>query len=198
MNKKGNIGSLIRNGRVAFITMIVLTLSMVTGCGENKNTAPTPPTTTVTKEDTTPEVVESTESTPVETVEPTETVLETDEVIQPPQTPEEWAKSIDTEDFLVAIWNDSTKEAIIVEDGQKYSSKDVSSIIVKHPSEYSPMVNDICDTFSAYAEDYVIFDINDKTKQSQYCYASVELVLADEDKNITETDNIIEFYFTNE
>ena len=66
--------------KVALIAIFILALAITTGCGRNKNTEPATASTTVTKEETTPEVVEPTESTPVETVEPTETVPETEDV----------------------------------------------------------------------------------------------------------------------
>lgn len=62
------------------IAVLVFSLAMVTGCGENKNEEPTTPFTSVANEETTFEVEESTEPTLAETTEPAETVPETEAV----------------------------------------------------------------------------------------------------------------------
>lgn len=95
--------------KVALIAIFILALAITTGCGKNKNTEPATSSTTVTKEETTPEVVEPTESTPVETVELTETVPETENVesidLSKYANKDECINTLQTYDLMIVVWN---------------------------------------------------------------------------------------------
>ena len=127
IDNKIEISRKIRNRKatkVALIVILVLTLAMATGCGKKKNKTPTPttPSTTVTKEETTPEVVEPTESTPVETVEPTETVEEVnlvEEIVcNKYMVMSDWIKDADYNVPKITVW--SQGEAFMLSNGASY------------------------------------------------------------------------------
>ena len=153
MKKEMNIENLIRNRKatkVALIVILVLTLAMATGCGKKKNKTPTP-STTVTKEETTPEVVEPTESTPVETVEPTETVPETEDV-------ESIVENIDFSNYnnalecindlkqydtlMIIVYDDNGGKKILV-DGDSYTTTESDSFFLNR----SPKDADLKDAY---------------------------------------------------
>lgn len=120
-DNKIEISRKIRNRKatkVALIAIFILALAMTTGCGKNKNTEPATSSTTVTKEETTPEVVEPTESTPVETVEPTETVPKIEDVESIDLS--QYSYVLDCinalqvyDDLLIIVWNDDGGQTIL-------------------------------------------------------------------------------------
>ena len=155
MKKEMNIENLIRNRKatkVALIVILVLTVAMATGCGKKKNKTPTPttPSTTVTKEETTPEVTKTTESTPVETVEPTETVTETEDV-------ESIIENIDFSNYnnalecindlkqydtlMVIVYNNGGKKVLV--DGDSYTTNESDSFFLNR----SPKDADLKDAY---------------------------------------------------
>lgn len=117
--------------KVALIAIFILALAITTGCGKNKNTEPATASTTVTKEETTPEVVEPTESTPVETVEPTETVFETEDVESIDLS--QYSNAVDCinalqayDDLLIIVWDDNGYQTTL-EDGDHFETSTSSS-----------------------------------------------------------------------
>ncbi len=121
LENKIEISRKIRNrktAKVALIAIFIIALAITTGCGKNKNTEPATASTTVTKEETTPEVVEPTQSIPVETVEPTETVPETEDVDSIDLS--QYSKAVDCinalqayDDLLIIVWNDEGGQTIL-------------------------------------------------------------------------------------
>ena len=119
--------------KVALIAIFILALAITTGCGKNKNTEPATSSTTVTKEETTPEVVEPTESTPVETVEPTETVPETEDVDSIDLS--QYSNAADCinalqayDDLLIIVWkSDNGGGQTILKNGDHYKNSMLSS-----------------------------------------------------------------------
>lgn len=121
LDNKIEISRKIRNRKtvkVALIAIFILALAMTTGCGKNKNTEPATSSTTVTEEETTPEVVEPTESTPVETVELAETVPETEDVDSIDLS--QYSYVVDCinalqayDDLLIIVWNDDGGQTIL-------------------------------------------------------------------------------------
>ena len=145
MKKEMNIENLIRNRKatkVALIVILVLTVAMATGCGKKKNKTPTPttPSTTVTKEETTPEVTKTTESTPVETVEPTETVTETEDVesidLSKYSNIFECIEDLGNYDTLMIIV-DSGEEKEILLDGDSYTYNEEDSFLLNRSPQNS-------------------------------------------------------------
>lgn len=126
--------------KVALIAIFILVLAMTTGCGKNKNTEPATSSTTVTKEETTPEVVEPTESTPVETVEPTETVPETEDVGSIDLS--QYSNAVDCinalqsyDDLLIIVWNSENGGQTILENGDHYDNSVISALYFNRTPE---------------------------------------------------------------
>lgn len=117
--------------KVALIAIFILVLAMTTGCGKNKNTEPATSSTTVTEEETTPEVVEPTQSTPVETVEPTETVPETEDVESIDLS--KYANKIECIDALqhyglmIVVWDADNGGRTILKNGDNYNNSTSST-----------------------------------------------------------------------
>lgn len=126
--------------KVALIAIFILALAITTGCGKNKNTEPETSSTTVTKEETTPEVVELTESTPVETVEPTETVPETEDVDSIDLS--QYSNATDCinalqsyDDLLIIVWNSENGGQTILKNGDHYKKSELSSFLFNRTPE---------------------------------------------------------------
>lgn len=119
--------------KVALIAIFILALAITTGCGKNKNTEPATSSTTVTKEETTPEVVEPTESTPVETVELTETVPETENVesidLSKYANKDECINTLQTYDLMIVVWNADNGGQTILKNGDHFNNSMSSSLI---------------------------------------------------------------------
>lgn len=119
--------------KVALIAIFILALAITTGCGKNKNTEPATSSTTVTKEETTPEVVEPTESTPVETVEPTETVPETENVesidLSKYANKDECINTLQNYDLMIVVWNADNGGQTILKNGDHFNNSMSSSLI---------------------------------------------------------------------
>ena len=120
--------------KVALIAIFILALAITTGCGKNKNTEPATASTTVTKEETTPEVVEPTESTPVETVELAETVPETEDVDSIDLSQYSYAADCinalqSYDDLLIIVWNSENGGQTILKNGDHFDNSTSSSLI---------------------------------------------------------------------
>jgi len=141
-DNKIEISRKIRNRKatkVALIAIFILALAMTTGCGKNKNTEPATSSTTVTKEETTPEVVEPTESTPVETVEPTETVPEIEDVESIDLS--QYSYVVDCinalqvyDDLLIIVWNDDGGQTIL-KNGDHFDNSALSALFFNRTPE---------------------------------------------------------------
>lgn len=124
MKRKGNLSSKRRNLAVLLVAFVLVISSVLTACGTS--TATTTPETkqevaAVDKEEVQVEVEETTQE---------EVVQETTEDVQGPQTVSQWAKTFDAEEPQLTIWNDITKEGIILENEQKYSLKEGDLLVV--------------------------------------------------------------------
>ena len=136
-DNKIEISRKIRNRKatkVALIAIFILALAITTGCGKNKNTEPATASTTVTKEETTPEVVEPTESTPVETVELAETVPETEDVDSIDLSQYSYAADCinalqSYDDLLIIVWNSENGGQTILKNGDHFDNSTSSSLI---------------------------------------------------------------------
>lgn len=142
LDNKIEISRKIRNRKtvkVALIAIFILALAMTTGCGKNKNTEPATSSTTVTEEETTPEVVEPTESTPVETVELAETVPETEDVDSIDLS--QYSYVVDCinalqayDDLLIIVWNDDGGQTIL-KNGDHFNNSALSSFFFNRTPE---------------------------------------------------------------
>ena len=125
--------------KVAPIAIFILALAITTGCGKNKNTEPATSSTTVIKEETTPEVIEPTESTPVETVELAETVPETEDVDSIDLSQYSYvADCINAlqayDDLLIIVWNDDGGQTIL-KNGDHFNNSALSSLFFNRTPE---------------------------------------------------------------
>lgn len=125
--------------KVALIAIFILALAITTGCGKNKNTEPATSSTTVIKEETTPEVIEPTESTPVETVELAETVPETEDVDSIDLS--QYSNAVDCinalqayDDLLIIVWNDDGGQTIL-KNGDHFNNSALSSLFFNRTPE---------------------------------------------------------------
>ena len=127
--------------KVALIAIFILALAITTGCGKNKNTEPATSSTTVTEEETTPEVIEPTESTPVETVELAETVPETEDVESMDLS--QYSNAVDCinalqsyDDLLIIVWNSENGGGqTILKNGDHFNNSALSSFFFNRTPE---------------------------------------------------------------
>lgn len=120
--------------KVALIAIFILALAITTGCGKNKNTEPATSSTTVIKEETTPAVVEPVQSTPIETVEPTETVSEIEDVDNIDLSQYSYAADCinalqSYDDLLIIVWNSENGGQTILKNGDHFDNSTSSSLI---------------------------------------------------------------------
>lgn len=141
-DNKIEISRKIRNRKatkVALTAIFILALAITTGCGKNKNTEPATSSTTVTKEETTPEVVEPTESTPVETVEPTETVPETEDVdsidLSQYSNATDCINALQSYDLMIVVWNSNNGGQTILKNGDHYDNSVISALYFNRTPE---------------------------------------------------------------
>lgn len=183
--------------KVALIAIFILALAITTGCGKNKNTEPETSSTTVTKEETTPEVVEPTESTPVETVEPTETVSEIEDVGSFDLS--QYSYVVDCinalqayDDLLIIVWNDDGGQTIL-KNGDHFNNSALSSFFFNRTPE-NGNIEDItlqCD------------DNNAKIMKTKKSYALLTVIGEDVEYKVTfiykdGTEEIITVYITDD
>ena len=188
LDNKIEISKKIRNRKatkVALIVILVLTLAMATGCGKKKNKTPTPttPSATVTKEETTPEVVEPTESTPVETVESTETVPETENVesidLSKYANKDECINTLQSYDLMIVVWNADNGGQTILKNGDHYKNSMSSSLIFNRTPDDTTIKDVILECKDSNAEIR-------KTKKS---YALMTVIGEDVEYKVTFTYN---------
>lgn len=129
--------------KVALIAIFILALAITTGCGKNKNTEPATSSTTVTKEETTPAVVEPTESTPVETVELAETVPETEDVdsidLSQYSNATDCINALqDYDTLMIIVWNSENGGGqTILKNGDHFDNSALSSLFFNRTPENS-------------------------------------------------------------
>lgn len=131
MTRKENLSLKRRNLVVVLLTFVLVISSMHTACGTS--TATTTPETkqevaVVDKETVQAEVEETKQEEVVQ--ETTEDVAQSTEEVQGPQTVSQWAKTFDAEEPQLTIWNDITKEGIVLENGQKCVLKEGDLLVI--------------------------------------------------------------------
>lgn len=126
--------------KIALIAIFILALAITTGCGKNKNTEPATSSTTVIKEETTPEVIEPTESTPVETVELAETVPETEDVDSIDLS--QYSNAVDCinalqayDELFIVVWNSENGGQTILKNGDHYDNSAISALYFNRTPE---------------------------------------------------------------
>lgn len=126
--------------KVALIAIFILALAITTGCGKNKNTEPATSSTTVIKEETTPEVIEPTESTPVETVELAKTVPETEDVDSIDLS--QYSNAVDCinalqayDELFIVVWNSENGGQTILKNGDHYDNSAISALYFNRTPE---------------------------------------------------------------
>ena len=126
--------------KVALIAIFILALAITTGCGKNKNTEPATSSTTVIKEEATPEVIEPTESTPVETVELAETVPETEDVDSIDLS--QYSNAVDCinalqayDELFIVVWNSENGGQTILKNGDHYDNSAISALYFNRTPE---------------------------------------------------------------
>lgn len=203
LENKIEISRKIRNrktAKVALIAIFILALAITTGCGKNKNTEPATASTTVTKEETTPEVVEPTQSIPVETVEPTETVSEIEDVesidLSQYSNAADCINALQTyDDLLIIVWkSDNGGGQTILKNGDHYKNSMLSSLYFNRTPENGNIMDatlecndnnaDIVKTKKFYALGTVVgedveykatFTYNDGTEETITVYITEDL-----------------------
>lgn len=96
--------------------------------------------------------------------ETTEEVVQSEEEVESPQSLGEWVKSVNATEPKLTIWNDMTKEGIILENGQKHILRAEDTLVVCMNEEESGLVIDTpmsSKDFSSYGTSYYkIFEFN--------------------------------------
>ena len=118
MKKKGYLRIGQKNLVVVLITLVLVISSLITACGSS---------TTETTSGVTEEVADKVEEKTVEEVTQVETVVEEVEStkeVETFQSVKEWAKSVERTEPKMTIWNEGTKEGIILDNEQKYVLKE--------------------------------------------------------------------------
>lgn len=151
MNLENRIEISRRKAGLAVVTVLsIMSMFVIAGCGKEKNAEPTTPSTTVTKEETTPVDEETTEPEQEETVEPTETVSETEDV-------ESIVRNIDFSQYenalecindlkkydtlMVIVYNHGGKKVLL--DGDSYTTDESDSFFLN----CSPQDMDLKDAY---------------------------------------------------
>ena len=139
MKKKENLSLGRKNLVVVLLAFVLVISSMLTACGSSASQ-----TTPATKEEV---VVDKVEEKTTEEVAQAETVVETtvEEVVESTEEVETfesagaWAQSVDRAEPKMTIWNEITKEGIILENEQKYSLKEGDQLIICTKEEKSAL-----------------------------------------------------------
>ena len=127
MKRKENLILKRRNLVVVLLVFVLVISSMLTACGTSTATN-TPEAkqevAAVDKETVQPEVEETTQMATVEEV------VESTEEVETFQSAGEWAQSVERTEPKMTIWNEITKEGIILENEQKYSLKEGDLLVI--------------------------------------------------------------------
>ena len=168
MRKKGYLRIGRKNLVVVLLVFVLVISSMLTACGSSAAE-----TTPATKEEVVVDNVEektTEEAAQAETVveEATvEEVVESTEEVAGPQSVAQWAKTFDTEEPQLTIWNDITKEGIILQNEQKYLLKEGDLLVVctKEKENGIRIQSDITfEDFTSIASDRYIKLIRNQSK----------------------------------
>lgn len=155
--------------RLICVAVMILTMGMMAGCGkgeesESDNTASeTSEAIEEVEEENASEAVEN-----AETLEPTETgetIEETEEQDTPaesdaPQNIEEWVNTVVSDEVIICIWDDTTKEGAILENNQEYIVERGEQLVICGNSLYSISVPESFES-GAYGTGYVIEEFTD-------------------------------------
>ena len=167
MRKKGYLRIGRKNLVVVLLAFVLVISSMLTACGSSAAE-----TTPATKEEVVVDKVEektAEEVAQAETVEEAtvEEVVESTEEVAGPQSVAQWAKTFDTEEPQLTIWNDITKEGIILQNDQKYLLKEGDLLVVctKEKENGIRIQSDITfEDFTSIASDRYIKLIRNQSK----------------------------------
>lgn len=166
MNLENKIEISRRKAGLAVVTAFcIMSMFVIVGCGKEKNAEPTTPSTTVTKEETTPMDEETTEPTQEETVEPTETVPETEDI-------ESIVRNIDFSQYenalecindlkkydtlMIIVYGDEGGKQILV-DGDSYTMDESDSFFLNR----SPKDSDLKDAYFKVSDGEYKIDYTD-------------------------------------
>ena len=167
MKRKENFRIGRKNLTVVVLAFVLVISAMLTGCSSAAETTP------ATKEEVVVDNVEektTEEAAQAETVveEATvEEVVESTEEVAGPQSVAQWAKTFDTEEPQLTIWNDITKEGIILQNEQKYLLKEGDLLVVctKEKENGIRIQSDITfEDFTSIASDRYIKLIRNQSK----------------------------------
>ena len=125
MKRKENFRIGRKNLTVVVLAFVLVISAMLTACGSSAIE-----TTPEAKEEVVVDKVEEKTAEEVEQAETVEEVVESTEEVAGPQSVAQWAKTFDTEEPQLTIWNDITKEGTIVENGQRCILKDGDVLVV--------------------------------------------------------------------
>lgn len=124
MKEKGKLRIGRKNLTVALVTLVLVIGAILVGCGSSA--ADTMP---ITKEEVVDSVGEKTAEEAVQ-AETVEEVVESTEEVKTFQSAGEWAHSVDRAEPKMTIWNEITKEGIILENEQKYSLQEGDLLVI--------------------------------------------------------------------
>lgn len=127
MKEKGKLRIVQKNFTVALVTMVLVISAMLAGCGSSTATN-----TSETKQNVTDDAKETVQADVEETIqeEAKEEVVESTEEVETFQSAGEWAHSVDRAEPKMTIWNEITKEGIILENEQKYVLKEGDLLVI--------------------------------------------------------------------
>lgn len=147
-NKTNNLSLDNKMPKLLAVTVLVLSLAMVTGCGKKDNTPATP--STDVKVETSVEAESTPEPTQEETVEPTETVPETETVEKEPETFDEMIEYLNNSGFkglkLIVKYEDGTVK--LLNDGDEYVCNNNDSVVRVYYSEKASQIEESTGFFS--------------------------------------------------
>ena len=132
MRKKGYLRIGRKNLVVVLLAFVLVISSMLTACGSSATE-----TTSGAKEEVAVDKVEEKTAEEAAQAETVEEVVESTEEVAGPQSAKEWAQSIDRAEPKMTIWNEITKEGIVLENGQKYSLKEGDQLVICTKEEES-------------------------------------------------------------
>lgn len=161
-NKTNNLSLDNKMPKLLAVTVLVLSLAMVTGCGKKDNTPATP--STDVKVETSVEAESTPEPTQEETVEPAETIPETETVEEVNLVEEidcnkymvmsDWIKDADYNVPKITVW--SQGEAFMLSNGASYELSGNKSILVYVPGGVSNVTDFSCNFATLESDDWYV------------------------------------------
>ena len=125
MKEKGKLRIGRKNLTVALVTLVLVIGAILVGCGSSAAD-----TTPITKEEVVDSVGEKTAEEAVQAETVVEEVAESTEEVETFQSAGAWAQSVDRAEPKMTIWNEITKEGIILENEQKYSLQEGDLLVI--------------------------------------------------------------------